>query len=280
MTTLEQAKKWLDMGIAVIPLGFMDKKPVIKSWGDYRSCLPSLRELQTWFSGDPRNYGIVTGWQNLVVLDFDSFEYYFLWRDAYQVETFEVLTGRGVHAYFFVDKPVRTYHTGGIDIQASGAYVLGEGSIHPTGAVYTALNNFDIASVNSLNDILPEGFIQQGKQKSVVPESETKPVQSTKLFDPWEEACNPGQSLINAIHERIEILSFFPDCHKTGQGWYIARCPFHDDNNPSLWIDTRRGLCGCYAGCNNNLPLDVINVYAKLNNLSNSAAIEALRQRL
>ena len=47
------------------------------------------------------------------------------------------------------------------------------------------------------------------------------------------------------------LLSKLPDAKKTGKGW-SARCPAHDDQNPSLAIsegDDGRALVNCHAGC-------------------------------
>jgi hypothetical protein len=48
-----------------------------------------------------------------------------------------------------------------------------------------------------------------------------------------------------------EVLARFPDAKKTGKGW-TARCPAHDDRNPSLSIGEVEGgkvLMKCHAGC-------------------------------
>jgi hypothetical protein len=47
------------------------------------------------------------------------------------------------------------------------------------------------------------------------------------------------------------LLSKLPDAKRSGNGW-IARCPAHDDRNPSLSIsegDDGRALVHCHAGC-------------------------------
>jgi putative DNA primase/helicase len=46
------------------------------------------------------------------------------------------------------------------------------------------------------------------------------------------------------------IASALPKCRKSGPG-YVACCPAHDDNNPSLSITERDGkpLVRCHAGC-------------------------------
>lgn len=47
-----------------------------------------------------------------------------------------------------------------------------------------------------------------------------------------------------------EILNYFQDVKKNGKG-YMARCPIHDDHNPSLSIteENNKTLFYCHAGC-------------------------------
>jgi len=104
------------------------------------------------------------------------------------------------------------------------------------------------------------------------------PIKST--LDPWETADNAGEaseSVINKIKRRYKITDFFINTEKTSTDgrWLITRCPLHDDHDPSMWIDTAQQLCGCYAGCTPK-PLDVINLYARLNGLSNKDAIQIM----
>jgi hypothetical protein len=51
-----------------------------------------------------------------------------------------------------------------------------------------------------------------------------------------------------------EIIARFPDAKKTGSGW-TARCPAHDDRDPSLTISEGadgRTLLKCFGGCQTN----------------------------
>ena len=48
----------------------------------------------------------------------------------------------------------------------------------------------------------------------------------------------------------IDVLSHFSNVRRSGDGW-VARCPAHEDKNPSLAIHERDGkvLVHCHAGC-------------------------------
>ncbi len=101
-------------------------------------------------------------------------------------------------------------------------------------------------------------------------------------------------TLIAEIKKRMTILDVVQD-HvlfikpTPTPGWYIGRCPFHqaatfNSGDPlskrKFWIDSRPGrqICGCFvprcaADNPGQKPMDVINFYARLHNLSNRLAI-------
>ena len=58
---------------------------------------------------------------------------------------------------------------------------------------------------------------------------------------------------------------------------HIGCCPFHDDHNPSFWVDAKRNLWGCFA-C--GYKGDVINLHARKENRTLQAAIRDLSGRL
>jgi len=60
--------------------------------------------------------------------------------------------------------------------------------------------------------------------------------------------------------------------------WLAARCPFHDDKKPSFWIDVRRQLCGCQV-CGMK-PMDAVNLYARMHNMSESASVSAMAKEV
>jgi DNA primase len=80
---------------------------------------------------------------------------------------------------------------------------------------------------------------------------------------------------VEEVKRSHRIEDYINDITFTGDHWGVAKCPFHEDANPSFWVDTEKQLCGCFSGCT-TVPLDVINLVARLNNLSNSDAIRQL----
>jgi hypothetical protein len=296
-TILELAQKFLRSGIAVFPVKFRDKRPDFRllprdgngnpTWEPYRTTLPDSDQLEHWFMSGSHNYAVVAGWQNLVVIDFDDTEQYTRWllwsaRQGGRASeaarsSFRVATARGVHVYLrLLQSEKRNRKLLKIDIKAQG-YVLGPGSTHPSGAIYTPLIdiwNFPVVGV--LSDVFPADLLLHTEQPAGV----AMPAMATPVGDPWQAVNRPrvaSGSLVASIHKMFRVEDFFPDRQRTsGDGrWWMTRCPLHDDHNPSMWIDTKNQICGCYVGCTPK-PLDVINLFARLNGLSNADAIQVL----
>jgi hypothetical protein len=239
----------------------------------------------------PRNIAVICGHQGLVVLDFDDVRSYLSWRNWGRVSsplaatvgatTYQVLTRRGIHVYVFVDpsEMPRCHKLRNVtgdgqvemwgEIKGRGGYVIGAGSVHPTGHVYRAWDeSAEIARVESLVGLVPDP-----PQKPEPP-----PVMPITLRVYQTSALMP-RSLVEEIKERLDILSLVADPRQSGNGWYLARCPFHDDHTPSFWINTEKGICGCYSGCTPKL-LDSIALYARLHGLDNKHAVRELASQL
>ena len=280
MDVLTEAIRWFSLGVSVVPVKPKSKVAAVR-WLEYTKRLPTPVEIVRWF-GRPlfENYGILTGKRHeqpgyLVVVDFDRLDDGVAWQLSMGRETYTVATARGLHAYFFTDEPAPTVHFNGGDLKASG-YVLGAGSVHPSGRVYQVLTDAPILNIRSIREVLPD-----------LPEPKPQPHPPTILSNPkpldvWESVNCQRPNLVETIKRRFSILDFLPDAKKTDPSgrWYIARCPLHDDHNPSMWVDVERGLCGCFAGCNGGKPLDVINLAAAIWNVDNRTAIERLRGML
>ena len=260
--TLETALSWLSKGVAPIPILYKDKKPAIE-WKAYQTQLPTENEIKSWF-GVKRNLAIVTGWRNLVVVDFDTFEAY---NEAMPPETYSVVTRRGIHCYYYVEETINGRKLPEIDIKAGGGYVLVPPSVHPSGVPYVALDpSAEILSVGSLDEILDV-------PKLPLTNTEWNGTDKSKV-DIWYNA-----DLVGAIKTRYEICDMVSIVKSSGRGWFMARCPFHEDNNPSFWIDSNRGICGCFSDCTDR-PMDVIDLYARLRGVSNEEAIYEMGQQI
>lgn len=290
MDPMDTAQTFLALGVATIPVKYREKTPNLHSWREYQTNLPSPAAILSWFSRDA-NIGIVTGWRGLLVLDFDDQATYTRWlwwanqqerfspaqkvaRTAYRVST-----SRGVHVYVWSTTPERNRKLPGIDIKARNGYVLGEGSVHPTGVYYRALKpGVIIPRITVLSDIIPVQLLLQ----SDMPDHVHPPhILSNQMpADPWAIIDNQTtitSRLVDNIKSKLRIEDLLPlgDATSSDGRWRLTKCPLHDDGNPSFWIDTSKQLCGCFSGCTDK-PLDQINLYARLHGLSNRDAIFAL----
>lgn len=277
MNTLQTtAESWLDSGIAVIPVAYRDKRPALPSWREFQKRLPTAAEIRQWFVSRLTNMALVTGWRGLVVLDFDQRAMYELWRDWTRDSvpdarfSYTVQTARGVHVYLFVDEPVQTLRAGVIDVKAGGGYVLAPPSIHPSGQPYRLLSDGPILRVDRLACVLPPALL------AVAQPAPAPIVWADSLpADPWDAATRPtrlagGDGAIEAIKARHTLTELFPDARPRG-GRLWARCPLHDDRNPSVSIDGDHARC--WAGC---LSGDYLDWYGALHRLTLVQVLEVL----
>lgn len=284
MTTLDIARRWA-VSVSVIPVPEREKAAKI-TWKRYQSELPSDAELVSWFSS-PSNMAIVTGWQGLTVVDFDDMDVHNDWLDynplaaLVQQYTYQVETSHGRHVYVRLPDATKSRpllkqdgSKWGVDIKSRGGYVLAPPSIHPSGLPYRALNTPHIMRIGALSDILPaEMLIQADYQPR---SSSPRPVATGDIWDRAMNAAVLAPDAVDQIKRRLRIEDLFTEqFSQTGDHHLLVRCPLHDDHNPSMWVDTKQQICGCYAGCTSK-PLDVINLYARIHDLSNGEAIREL----
>ena len=159
MTDIETVLKYYRKGLSIIPLKKGEKKPSIK-WEEFQKRRASEEELKNWFRTDS-NFGIICGTVsgNLVVFDFDESESVnFIFSDFDQIKskTMVVRTGKGYHIYFRTGNTVpsskRTHLH--LDIQSEGKYVVGPGSLHPSGAIYNSIGAENIWDMKDYTEFL------------------------------------------------------------------------------------------------------------------------------
>lgn len=266
------ALTYLNQGISTIPLGYRSKHPdthtIGGGWKKYQTKLPTKDELKKWFRLPYRNIAIVTGWQNLVIIDFDDLALYGVWASLYPTlnKTYKVKTRRGYHCYFYINNPPETgLKFKGIDVKAAGGYCLMPPSVHPAGHVYTPIQGL-IITVDHLSDILPKSIINSAPR--INPNAFKIPTNS-----PFYQYGNSPRDRIKA---NVKIIDYFPNSRCTsGNGrWFTVKCPLHDDKHASGWVDVSRNRYGCQTCFNGSM--DIIEFYAKLKGVSNTEAIKEL----
>lgn len=291
----KSAMFWKSLGVATIPVYYKSKQPKIR-WIDYADELPSDNLLGRWFAFQYTNIAVITGWQNLCIIDFDDMAAFNQWRDwadeksgstAQKVLRYSriSLSARGVHIYIFCPDAVNL-KLPGIDILASRKYALIPPSVHPSGTQYFLSHDLIPVRVDSIRDLFPADQIDQALADQSRPYTERKSENLSAPYDPWDSAGTAYQangSVCEEIKRKYRIEDFFPHAEHSGGGgrWMIDRCPFHNDRNPSLSIDLEGQVCKCLSGhgCTPK-PLDVIGLYAKLHGISNEEAITEMRRSL
>lgn len=126
------AVRVLDLGLGVFPIRFRSKEPACASWDDYICTRGQAAHF--------KNYGVrLTNWLGVADTDTPEAE---AWAVAHLPETpFMVRTARGIHRYYRIVGPLPAFiHRDGqkMEFRNQGQYVVGPGSVHSTGCVYTA----------------------------------------------------------------------------------------------------------------------------------------------
>ena len=292
---LDIAIQWVNNGVSVIPIRYRDKRPATNSllatgrptWEQYKESLPEIDELKVWFGGLSRNLGIITGSKGLVVVDFDTTDSYEAWLSWAEIiggntekiahQCYRVKTSRGMHVYLHVEEPTKNYKVPGIDIKGQWGYVLAPPSIHPTGSAYRAKGR-TIAHVGQLSDVFP--FSPNAYQLENTPLA--APFIYSDVFDAADHARLISPNSIEMIKESIRIEDVLPTVKEaqTRREYILMHCPLHTDKHPSFWVNLTTQMCGCFAGCNGGKAMDVIGLFAHLQQITNRDAIAILGNRV
>jgi P4 family phage/plasmid primase-like protien len=123
------------------------KKPVENDWPNTANYTYDNPHLQEWINNGG-NYGVATGYGNLIVLDSDNSTLQHE-IDQHLPPTFQVKTGGGGYHNYYICANQRKLifekegtHLG--ELQSQGQQVIGPGSIHPNGNHYTITKDLPI----------------------------------------------------------------------------------------------------------------------------------------
>jgi hypothetical protein len=121
-------------GLRVFPVAPREKRPLRKGWR--RSATTDLAVIEaTWAELPDANIGVACG-DGLLVLDTDSDVAECAVRELEIPVTPTVRTAKGRHRYLDGQGRNRVGALPGVDVRGQGGYVVGAGSIHPSGAEY------------------------------------------------------------------------------------------------------------------------------------------------
>ena len=261
---LNQCKVLFNMGFALIPLAPKSKKPFSpllpevdgeKKWIPLAKRKASWIEVEHWIRNYPEiNIGIITGKiSNLIVIDIDH-----RYDDSNNLNieidpkiiTPEVITSRGNHLYFRVNKKTKSgelktpsgKEIG--EISADYRYVLAPTSTHPTGKIYNWSE-----SKNIINQKLFEyeniKFIEnENKDKIIMTTSNICNLSSNNSENNKKTTVDKNNNSNNKSHSKWwhklqteftvaqEIFELAGvEVEKLGKSF---RCPFHEDKHASV----------------------------------------------
>lgn len=274
MLPKDAALFWLSQGVATVPLCYRSKKPLVP-WTPYRTQLPTEAAIDLWYDdGRLKNIALVTGWQNLIVVEFDVPENYAIWyiynftfnRDI--LDTYRVSSNRGIHVYYYLTQPAKldSIQAALFEIKSGGKLCTTPPSVHESGRQYTSLDdptNIKVVNPEQILNYSPLHF-----EPVVYPLARSK----------YAPTVNSANDLLPEIL-KISLLRFFSYAEKVDDRFYRTHCPFHGHKD-NFWIDTQLNICGCFAGCIGKPSLDVLDFYSKLQDIDKKLAIQELKRLL
>lgn len=277
-TRYERACWWLARGVDLAPL-----KPRLKNiqpgYGTYQAHITSTDFARRWFLNTDANLGVILGGAaGLAVADWDNTQDYESWRNSFNpaIETLTEHTARGYHT-FFIGLHLPSATSNGCELKTSGVCMVTP-SVHPSGVIYRIVQEAPLAllSVEKARLIFP--FLSE-----TLPEHNTVKGEKTPAASGRRET-ESGASLVQRIKDARSIVD---ELEAIGvRGWQrsgknlVARCVFHHDDSPSLWVNPTSGLWGCNASScpahDGRRAHDVINARALWRSISNQEAIKQL----
>ena len=232
------------------------KKPFESSWTTTANYHPLHDDINNWIA-QGNNYGVATGFGNLIVLDSDN-GYLQAEVDKNLPETFQVRTGGGgYHNYYICANQKKiifekdNQHLG--ELQSQGQQVIGPGCTHPNGNKYLISKDLPIATI-TLDDIrkLPENIIKK-QERTYTTET------------------------IGTIHHNLHIIDVVPltGLQKKPSGEYQGPHPVHGktgdgkEESTNFTINPNKNVWHCFAHNCGGDPLSWIAIQEGIINCGN-----------
>jgi hypothetical protein len=240
VTSLGAAQRYLSLGFSVIPVG-TDKRPLLR-WREFQARRATDAEVREWYETWPgAGAAIVCGsLSDVIVLDGDPRNGDGLLRlrpHLPQQTPIAETGGGGQHYYFRSPAGIRVGKVPallpGLDLQAEKSFVLAPPSRHPSGRLYRWLPDLALGEVPLAP--LPQLIYDLLRLRR---ERETaRPARR-----------GAGRAGPLTLETALQLLD---GVQRVGGQW-VARCPVHDDQEPSLSLAAGADgplLAYCHAGC-------------------------------
>lgn len=261
LTLKEQAALWwLKRDFLLLPVQPNSKK-LVPGFGVYQDKITTQERAYQWFGERSLANLAVCGTQTSFILDFDDAELYKFWASKFPNEsrTYTEQTPRGGYHVFA--------YAWGRDLK--GIELIKGVELKRVVLIYPSV-------IDSKQYIRGQGdLLKVDAEILLSPLSKTPIIQQPARVD--IHAKGTLQKIKSAYSCLALIQSFKPGVKisQSARRFISVPCPFHDDKEPSFWIDTERNLWGCHA-C--GVRGDVINLYARLNGITNREAIREMEK--
>lgn len=128
------------------------------------------------------------------------------------------------------------------------------------------------------------GAMQPCTEPQAKSRNQLAPVTASEAMHP----CTNHSSKVAEIRQSFPLAPYIsPHTNGLKQSrkrphFFTGHCPFHNGDKRTFWVNTDVDVCGCFVPrCQGDRPpMDVINVYARLNNLTNGQALTELWHKL
>jgi hypothetical protein len=262
----ERACWWLEHGVNVVPLKPQSKE-LQPGYGSRKARITDNDFARRWFLNTDANLGVVLGGPTgLVVADWDAVPAYADWcaRVGAPEVTLVERTARGYH-WFFRTAGIASAVDPGCEVKTRGVCMVSP-SVHPTGQIYQLVQEAPIVILTAARAAALFPFLSARLPRSLPGLARTKPVDMGVI------------ARIKAVRPIVaEMQAAGVTLQPAGQATWVGRCPFHDDQMPSLWVNPVSGLWGCNRpDCRAAGVHDVINFRAIGRGVSNQVAIQQL----
>jgi hypothetical protein len=247
---LEEALRYAEMGLSVIPILPEQKKPMVK-WQVYQNQRATPEQIKEWWKQTPNaNVGIVTGRiSNLFVIDLDKYDPHYDESIVVQYIPDNIVcpivttAGGGSHLYFSM--PDITISIGarfipGCDFRGEGGYVVAPPSVNGTGKAYTWSVDLGAATLEPP----PRGAINKINESTLY-KGPYKNLTNTNLTQPYNTYNSLQEKSIFDVGTRDENLFHIANSlAKTGNDKeYISQVlqaiTRSWGENDQRWIDTK-----------------------------------------
>lgn len=261
------ALAWLDRGAAVLPVQ-PGRKYLVEGFGPFRKRITAADEAFKWFGNGLYNLAVCLP-DGLICLDFDSDECFAEWEKTVNPQlqaTYQEITPRGYHLFYRVNLPIRLWLVPGIEIKRVCLVAPSVVKGRTYGRIdYPILQLDDYSPLISslLSEPPPQAMPANLSKEKNTQGHKTDTIGRVKAAWPVYDLASTLTQLVTSDHGRGR--------------WFKGRCPLHQDRRPSFWVDAERGLWGCHS-C--GVRGDVINLYARLNGLTDQEAIKVMAARL